>query len=166
MNVLIVEDIEIVAKGIKEKITTSFGLHEETVNYFCFADEALLFLEENTPKIIIVDLAMDSVGLSQEDQVESKNARLTGWIFLKNYVFNGNLKDKLENTHCYIFSGYGPLFSSELGIVQTDGRINMGMINKKLSEIRRNVYFVPKSGTDGGASELINAIKKHSRELI
>lgn len=166
MKVLIIEDMEVVAKGIKEKIVNDLNIPKEKIAYRCFADEALDFLEQNTPKIIIIDLAMDSVGLTKEDQIESKNSRLTGWVFLKNYVLDGNLKDRLENTHCYIFSGYGSLFSSELGIVSSNSRIDIGIINQKISEVRQNIHFVPKSGTDGGASDLIRAIKRYSREIV
>ena len=162
----IIEDIYSVSKGLKERIVNDLNIQKEKVNCFSFVDEALEFLEKNTPQIIIVDLAMDSVGLPKDDQLEAKNARLTGWVFLKKYVIDGTFKDKLENTHCYIFSGYGRIFSTEIGVTSIDGKIDISKINKKLSEIRNYLYFVPKAGADGGASELIKAIQTNSNELL
>ena len=54
---------------------------------------------------------MDSTGLPQKQRSESEFSKITGWIILKNYIINGSLKDKLKDTNCYIFSGYGNIFS-------------------------------------------------------
>ena len=164
--ILAVEDISKVSTGIKERITNEFNINENSVFCFNYADDALDFLEKNSPKIIIVDLAMASDGLPKEDRNATKNSRLTGWVILKNYVFNGEFKNKLKNTHCYIFSGYGKIFCKEIGITMTNDTIDINEINKKLKEIRANLYFVPKKGVDGGASELVNMIKLHSQELL
>lgn len=157
---LICEDLQRVASGIKERIVNELNVPQENVSCFYFADEALTFLEKNTPDFIIIDLAMDPTGLSKEEREATDGCRLTGWIVLKNYIIEGEFKDQLINTKCYIFSGYGKVLSSELGILEDQDRYNEKEINKKLKDFRQNLFFISKRGSDGGLSDLINAIKK------
>jgi len=161
-KILIVEDIPSVANGIKDRIISCLETIEENINCFYFSDEALVFLESNRPDIIIIDLAMDSVGLSKNERENSVYSRLTGWVILNEHILNGEFKEKLKYTHCYIFSGYAKVFANTLGLSTDDNGVNLEAINQRLSEFRDNLFFVPKVGADGGASELIKAIKDHS----
>ena len=95
-KILIVEDIPSVANGIKDRIISCLETIEENINCFYFSDEALVFLESNRPDIIIIDLAMDSVGLSKNERENSVYSRLTGWVILNEHILNGEFKEKLK----------------------------------------------------------------------
>lgn len=159
---LIIDDIPAVAAGIKERIINCFDALDENINCFYFIDDALDFLESNIPDIIIIDLAMDCVGLTEIEREKSVHSQLIGWFVLRNYILSGEFKEKLQNTHCYIFSGYTKIFPDILGVNSNYNGVNIDAVNQRLAEFRDNIYFVPKVGTSWCTNELIKAIKDHS----
>ena len=154
---VVCDDIPRVTRTIKDMLINELSLEDKDVVCFNFTDYLLNFLRNNSCDNIIIDLAMDSTGLPQKEREDCKSSTLTGWIFIKNYIINGEFKDKLKNTNIYIFSGYGNILSKELGINVENDRFDIDSLCKELSNYGDNIHFFKKKGIYGGIDKMIDS---------
>lgn len=83
MNILVLEDRPRVSYDLRE-VLQDYG-HNLLVAYT--VGEAQEHWETGKVDIILADLNMASVGLSDSEMLETRGGVLTGWIWLSHYVF-------------------------------------------------------------------------------
>ncbi len=83
MNILWFEDRGEAKQGFIEDLKKNHNVFEaKTVR------DARSYWEESKIELIIADLLISPTGLTQDEKTLTKGGKFTGWIWLKNYVFN------------------------------------------------------------------------------
>lgn len=85
MKVLLLEDAGSVYFELLEHLSEVHFVSEVLAAYQ--VSEAMDKFENEEPDFMIVDLNVSSSGLKREEVDASEGGRLSGWLWLKNYVF-------------------------------------------------------------------------------
>jgi len=99
MKILFLEDRFSVFDSLKEKLTSDGN----TIFKATQVSDAISILQEEVLDLFIIDLRVSPIGLKPEEIMKLPNGRISGWVFLENYVF---LKDNENKSKTVIYSEY------------------------------------------------------------
>ena len=143
MNILLLEDRGSVSHYLTEELENMGHTVYDAYNI----NDAKSIWEENEKSLdcIIADLNLETDGLKEDEEIETKGGVLSGWIWLLNYIFIDNSKMKLQ---IIIYTDYLNYLDDYL----------KGKGKKR--EDYKEVRFITKRDDVGPSSELIKTIKK------
>ena len=123
MQILLLEDVG------RFSSTINFALkqYNHVIDVCARITQANAFLKNNKYDCMIVDLFLDTTGLDDNQRKESDSGYFTGWIWLRDKVFNDNLFDRRK---VIIYSAYLVEFKAKKPNENTDGIIMLPKNNK------------------------------------
>lgn len=139
MNILVLEDRGSVSRYMEE------ALKNEGHNVFSAGNVSDAISLSKTGKFdcLIIDLNMPSDGLTEEEKTQTEQGLLTGWVFLKNYVFK---VDHRMRERTIVYTDYLERFRESVPHTDLEG-----------------VRFIPKKGSPSPAEQLMKSVNLISR---
>lgn len=107
--------------------------------------DAQSYLESERIDCFIIDLNMDPYGLEDDEIAETRDGLLTGWIWLREYVYKENPSLKSQTI---IYTEYLPDLKANVPFEELKG-----------------IFLVPKRGTTGVARQVRNTVDTIARRL-